>query len=274
MEENLLFTRTFLILGGMLLLTTITARINKAYETTTEQLVTIGGTFISLFVIYAMGDQFPANIIAVAVFSLFMGWSLGPTIAAIGEDFKFRKYLKDKLVVSKTLGQGDDKETVYYYKAEPDKTFNRYSDEFMRLILDFEKTVLPHDRYNREWQNIVFQALLGTTVAVYLTAAIVYFTDLDFGFLGPVLFICLIALIVMELLNAFYFRSRRRRLIQAYLGVIIFTFYLIFDFNRLEQAMAHGDESWSTAIDIAVNIYLDLINLFIQLLEILAAFSD
>ena len=57
MEENLLFTRTFLILGGMLLLTTITARINKAYETTTEQLVTTGGTFISLFVIYAMGDH-------------------------------------------------------------------------------------------------------------------------------------------------------------------------------------------------------------------------
>ena len=274
MEENLLFTRTFSILGGMLLLTTITARINKAYETTTEQLVTTGGTFISLFVIYAMGDQFPANIIAVAVFSLFIGWSLGPTIAAIGEDFKFRKYLKDKLVVSKTLGHGDDKETVYYYKAEPDKTFNRYSDEFMRLILDFEKTVLPHDRYNREWQNIVFQALLGTTLAVFLTAAIVYFTDLDFGFLGPVLLICLIALIVMELLNAFYFRSRRRRLIQAYFGVVIFTFYLIFDFNRLEKAKALGDESWSTAIDIAVNLYLDLINLFIDLLEILAASSD
>ena len=274
MEENLLFTRTFLILGGMLLLTTITARINKAYETTIEFLVTSCGVFISLFVIYAMGDQFPANIIAVAVFSLFMGWSLGPTIAAIGEDFKFRKYLKDKLVVSKKIGSGDEQRTVYYYKSEPDKTFNKYSDEFRELALDFENNVLPHDRYNREWQNIVFQALLGTTVAVYLTAAIVYFTDQDFGFLGPVLLICLIALIVMKLLNFFYYRCSIRRLIQAYLGVIIFTFYLIFDFNRLEKAKALGDESWSTAIDIAVNIYLDVINLFLDLLEILAAASD
>jgi len=31
-----------------------------------------------------------------------------------------------------------------------------------------------------------------------------------------------------------------------------------------------GDESWGTAIDVAVNIYLDIINLFLDLLEILS----
>jgi len=31
-----------------------------------------------------------------------------------------------------------------------------------------------------------------------------------------------------------------------------------------------GDESWETAIDVAVNIYLDIINLFLDLLEILS----
>ena len=36
MEPNLLMSRTFLILGGMLIITTITARLNKAYETSTE----------------------------------------------------------------------------------------------------------------------------------------------------------------------------------------------------------------------------------------------
>ena len=274
MEENLLFTRTFLILGGMLLLTTITSRLNKAYETFIELFVTTIGTFLSLFVIYFLGDQFPANIIAVGVFSLFIGWSLGPTIAAIGEDFKFAKYLRGKLVCSKQIGHGNAKKTIYYYESEPDKTFYRHSEEFMRLRLDFEKNVLPHDRYNQEWQNIVFQALLGTTLAVFLTATVVLFTDQDFGFLEPVLFICLLALIVMELLNFFIFKSSRRRLILAYAGVILFTFYLIFDFNRLEIAIARGDESWSTAIDLAVNIYLDLINLFIDLLKILAEYSN
>ena len=36
MEPNLLMSRTFLILGGMLVITTIASRFNKAYETTTE----------------------------------------------------------------------------------------------------------------------------------------------------------------------------------------------------------------------------------------------
>jgi len=31
-----------------------------------------------------------------------------------------------------------------------------------------------------------------------------------------------------------------------------------------------GDESWGTAIDVAVNIYLYIINLFLDLLEILS----
>ena len=112
---------------------------------------------------------------------------------------------------------------------------------------------------------------MGQHRAVLLTATIVVFTDNDFGFLGPILLICLIALLIMEFLNAFFFKSRRRRLIQAYFGVVLFTLYLIYDFNRLEKAIARGDDSWSTAIDIAVNIYLDLINLFIDLLEILAS---
>ena len=114
-------------------------------------------------------------------------------------------------------------------------------------------------------------ALIATTLAVILTATINMLIDYDFGFLGPILLICLIALVIMEFLNAFFFKSRRRRLIQAYFGVVLFTLYLIYDFNRLEKAIARGDDSWSTAIDIAVNIYLDLINLFIDLLEILAS---
>ena len=52
------------------------------------------------------------------------------------------------------------------------------------------------------------------------------------------------------------------------IGLIL---YLIYDFNALEKAIARGDNSWGTAVDIAVNLYLDIINLFLDLLEILAA---
>ena len=282
MEPNLLMSRTFLILGGMLVITTITSRFNKAYETTTEAVLTIGGSFLFLFLVMFYADLYPLNLIMVAAFSGFVGWSLGPTIAYIGERFKFRKYLKSKAVLSKTVknpnstaiekifGKNDDKKTVYYYKSDPLKVFDNSSGEFKKLKDDFSNNVLSHDKYNQEWQNVVFQAMAGTTLAVIIAGIIVAFIPTDFSFLGTFLFIALLALIVVEGLNAFVFKSERRRIMYSYFGVVIFSLYLIYDFNSLEKAIAAGDNSWGTAIKIAVNLYLDIINLFLDLLEILA----
>ena len=284
MEPNLLMSRTFLILGGMLVITTITSRLNKAYETGTEAFITIGGSFLFLLLVLIYGDSYPLNLIMVAIFSGFIGWSLGPTIAFIGESFKFRKYLKSKGILSKTIkknpnptfsermfGAGNEKKTVYYSKTEPTKFFDNMSDEFKKLKDDFDKNILHHDRYNQEWQNVVFQAMVGTTLAVIIAGFIVALIPTDFSFLGTFLWIALLALVVMQFLNSFIFKSKRRRLLYAYAGVVIFSLYLIYDFNALEKAIARGDNSWGTAIEIAVNLYLDIINLFIDLLEILAA---
>lgn len=284
MEPNLLMSRTFLILGGMLVITTITSRLNKAYETGTEAFITIGGSFLFLLLVLIYGDSYPLNLIMVAIFSGFIGWSLGPTIAFIGESFKFRKYLKSKGILSKTIkknpnptfsermfGAGNEKKTVYYSKTEPTKFFDNMSDEFKKLKDDFDKNILNHDRYNQEWQNVVFQAMVGTTLAVIIAGFIVALIPTDFSFLGIFLWIALLSLVVMQFLNSFIFQSKKRRLLYAYAGVVIFSLYLIYDFNALEKAIARGDNSWGTAIEIAVNLYLDIINLFIDLLEILAA---
>ena len=100
MEPNLLMSRTFLILGGMLVVTTLSARFNKAYETTLEAVFTIGGTFLFLIMVMIYADSYPLNLVMVAIFSGFIGWSLGPSIAYIGEKFKFIKYLKSKSILS------------------------------------------------------------------------------------------------------------------------------------------------------------------------------
>ena len=268
----------------MLVVTTITSRLNKAYETGTEAFITIGGSFLFLFLVLIYADSYPLNLLMVAIFSGFIGWSLGPTIAYIGEKFKFRKYLKSKGVLSKTVkkiqnptiqdrlfGKADEKKFIYYYKAEPTKSFDIMSDEFKKLQDDFDKNILNHDRYNQEWQNVVFQAMIGTTLAVIIAGLIVALIPTDFSFLGTFLWISLLALIFMEILNVFVFKSERRRLLYSYAGVVIFSLYLIYDFNALEKAIARGDNSWGTAVDIAVNLYLDIINLFLDLLEILAA---
>ena len=280
---DLLFAKTFLIVGGMLVITTFFSRINKAYETMSEAIINIAGTFLFLFAIMYYDDVYPLNLILVAIFSGFIGWSIGPTVSALGENFKMRNYKKKygllskivitekKTVTQKIFGQKDEKKTMYYKKSNPTELFDTDSEKYKLAI---EKIISSNsfkkDNYHQEWQNVVFQAMSGTTIAVIATASIVFTSSFDFSVLGGFLFIALIVLIIMGVLNIFIFKSRKYSLIRAYLGVLIFTGYLLYDFDMLEKQMNAGDESWSTAIKIAVNLYLDIINLFLDLLQILA----
>jgi len=279
---SILFTRVFLIVGGMLLVTSLAARINKAFETTTETVITFVLPFILLFPLNYYADIYPLNLILAAAFSFNMGWMIAPAIIAIGEQFKWRRYIKNKGIVSKTVvtkkadwleklyGTKDEKHFVYYHKSSPENTFEIKSDEYRKLKDNFNAEIVSKDPYNQEWQNIIFQAVLGTTTAVFLAAGINYVSDVDFGFLGGILFIALSALVVMGVLNLFIYKSNALRLLSAYCGVIIFSLYLLYDFNILEKRIAAGDESWGTAVRIAVRLYLDIINLFLDLLQILA----
>tara|TARA_B100000287_G_scaffold393516_1_gene406817 strand:+ start:537 stop:1382 length:846 start_codon:yes stop_codon:yes gene_type:complete len=277
--EDLLMIRTFSIVGGMLIISTIAARFNKAYETFTEKFITIIGAFGSLFLIIYFGDIYPHNLIACGLLSGFLGWSLGPTIGYIGERFKWRKFLKDKGVKSKDLnkpsgfwGTTEEKHIVYYFEGDEENYFELKSDRMRELEDDFRNNVLAidDDPYNQKWQNIVFQALISTCTAVFITLLVVYLSPIDFSFLGLILFISLCALLVMRILNYFIFKSPKQMLYQSYVGVVIFVLYLIYDFDRLEKANANGDASWDTAINIAVSLYLDIINLFIELLVALS----
>ena len=273
--EDLLMIRTFSIVGGMLIISTIAARVNKAYETFTEKFITIFGAFASLFLIMYFGDIYPHNLIACGILSGFMGWSLGPTIGYIGQKFKLNKFLKDKGVKRKDInnksgfwGANDNRHYVYYYEGDEDNYFELKSDKMRELEDDFNKNILSidSDPYNQAWQNVVFQAMISTCVAVFLTLLVVYVSPYDFSFLGLILFISLLALIIMRILNTYIFKSAKQMLYQSYAGVVIFVLYLIYDFDRLEKANANGDASWDTAINIAVSLYLDIINLFIELL--------
>ena len=277
--NEILFFKTFSLVGGMLLITSIGARINKAYETTFEAVLTIAGTFLTLFIVYSLREDFPTNLLALTAFSFCIGWSMGPTITMFGERFKFRKYsqkigLKSKVVEKKKSfwGGNENKKTVFYYKDSPEKKFEYDSSEMVKVRNKFKKEILAQDDdpYSQKWQNNIFFAMVATTLSVYMTAFIVYFSETDFGFLGSFLFFALLGLIIVRLLKAWVIKDSSFSMLQTGIGIVIFTLYLIYDFNRLEKAMARGDESWGTAIDIAVNIYLDIVNLFLYILEALS----
>ena len=288
--EDILLVRTFTIIGGMLVITTIFSKINKAYETSAEAWITIIGGFLFFFLTYIYANQYPINLIYAGIFSAFLGWDLGPGIAFLGEKIKFRQYLKKIGVNSKFIYEKSTKKThesladkyfrkqkdftkklVFYYEKDSSITFAGDSKEMLEIHKQFKKKVTQKDidSYSEKWQNIVFQALIATTLSVFLTLLVVYITDYDFGFLGIFLFISLFSVIIIELLNYFIFKSTSFRKITACVGIIIFTLYLVYDFNRLEKAVAQGDESWGTAVKIAMALYLDIINLFAYILELL-----
>ncbi|MDA7849791.1 Bax inhibitor-1 family protein [Porticoccaceae bacterium] len=241
---DILFARTFLIVGMMRCLTAVTAKVNRYFETAFEMWATFIISLLLLFLIFGFAGSYPLNIIIVAAFSLVIGWEIGPAIEHFGTRYKLRMHLKDRGVVLKK-GEKATEQQIQEFSAAFDR-----------------------DTYHKEWQNIIFQAVMGTALAIVSTASVVFFTDIDFGFLGGFLLISLIILIMMNLINIIFIKSKFVSLMRAYVGAVIFTLYLLYDFNRLEKFA--GDESWATAIEISVNIYLDIINLFMDLLEILS----
>ena len=110
--------------------------------------------------------------------------------------------------------------------------------------------------------------ILKLTVAItFLAALIGIYSGLNFSWLGFVLIIPLFLLVTWNFLNIFYnFSGWAKRLGGAF-GSVIFTLYLVYDFNRLERAAENGVNDWNTAFQIGFSIYLDVINLLLKLLE-------
>ncbi|MGE5328518.1 MAG: Bax inhibitor-1 family protein [Deltaproteobacteria bacterium] len=113
--------------------------------------------------------------------------------------------------------------------------------------------------------------ILGITASITVICAIVaIYSGIDFSFLSGFLFIALLILLVANMLRLFVSMGRWKERIIAFFGVIIFTGYLLFDFNRLENLKESGINTWSVATNLSIDIYLDIINLFLELLDLLS----
>jgi len=113
---------------------------------------------------------------------------------------------------------------------------------------------------------------MGLTLMVSVAAACFgMFTGMDLSILRSVLLGGLIILISLSFLGLIISFSSMARRIKAFFGAIIFVLFLMLDFQRLSQAQEAGSNDWHTALELAVHIYLDVINL---LLEILAAMGE
>lgn len=120
-------------------------------------------------------------------------------------------------------------------------------------------------------ENLGSRVLGITAVLTLASALIAIYSGLDFSFLGTILFIALLGLLVGTTIRLFVLIDRGKQRVISFVGVVIFVGYLLFDFNRVAQLSEHpGANTWPVAMDIAIGIYLDIINLFLLLLDLLS----
>jgi hypothetical protein len=117
---------------------------------------------------------------------------------------------------------------------------------------------------------------VGITTVVCLALTIFSFqTKIDFTAIGGILFVCVIVLFIFGIL-AIFLRGTFPivTLIYSCLGALLFSIYLVYD----TQMMMGGNHKYSISpeeyIFAALNLYLDIVNIFIYILSIIGQSRD
>ena len=115
--------------------------------------------------------------------------------------------------------------------------------------------------------NIITEAFVLTTVAFGGLSIFAMNTTRDFSAMGKMLFITLIVVIVASLINIFT-QSPLFQLVIASVSAILFSAFILYD----TQNIIRGNVE--TPVEAAVMLYLDFLNLFLSLLQILGIFNS
>lgn len=95
-----------------------------------------------------------------------------------------------------------------------------------------------------------------------------YTSKRDFSFLGSFLFMSLIGLLIVNIIFLFV-KVKLMILVSAYLGILLFIGYVLYDISRIKKYVVSEEDVPSAVLD----LYLDFINIFIDILQILGISS-
>ena len=119
-------------------------------------------------------------------------------------------------------------------------------------------------------ENDGMRALKITLVVTFIAGLIGYSDFYSFsqnGYLTTIMGILLFGLVVFTFINLFRGFSRATTRYVAIGGAILFTLYIIVDFNRLIYLENINVNDWNTAFYMSYTIYLDIINLLLEILD-------
>lgn len=112
--------------------------------------------------------------------------------------------------------------------------------------------------------NVVVMAFATTTVVFSGVAIYAAKSKRNFSFLGGFLLAALLALVAISIFNIFFPLSSTGMLAFSFIGVLVFSGYVLFDISRMKHyGVRAEDVPW-----MALSLYLDFVNLFISILRI------
>ncbi len=119
--------------------------------------------------------------------------------------------------------------------------------------------------------DVVLKAVVATVLVVGMASIYSWWcakNGHDLDFLGPALCTVLVTIIIVSIMNIFI-KSSMLGLCICVISVFLFTGFLIFDLERLYSGREESDDIFAEPMIAAVGIYLDIINLFLNLLEVI-----
>lgn len=113
---------------------------------------------------------------------------------------------------------------------------------------------------------------LMTSIMFFGLAIAWYSLNIDITKWGSVLLFALIALIVGFLVNIFLFKSGQFDFVLNIIGLLIFSWFVIYDMSLLKTLSL----SWDSRVELimALSLFLDFINIFLFLLDLFTSNSD
>lgn len=118
----------------------------------------------------------------------------------------------------------------------------------------------------------IFSAFIGAAVLFGVMSAYGYFTKTDLDSVGKYAFIALIAIIIVSVINLFIGSSVLQMVISA-IAILVFLALTAYDTQTIRE-MVSVDDNGNAEVIGAVTLYLDFINIFVNLLQLFGVKED
>jgi FtsH-binding integral membrane protein len=113
----------------------------------------------------------------------------------------------------------------------------------------------------------IFTAFMGAGVLFGTMSLYGYFTKKDLTSIGQFMFVGLIAIIIASVINIFIGSTVMQMVISA-LAIIIFMGLTAYDTQKIREIVSIGGDTGREEVMGALTLYLDFINLFLNLLQL------